>query len=95
MESGPGDGSSPTSSGRPRASVEDSNTRRAWREMAACHAAACAALERDLGERHGLGARQVRDRRNGADIETAKIIFAAEVGSFKGRRNDPAVAADK
>jgi DNA-binding MarR family transcriptional regulator len=27
----------------------------AWREMAACHAAACAALERDLGERHGLG----------------------------------------
>jgi DNA-binding MarR family transcriptional regulator len=27
----------------------------AWREMAACHAAACAALERELGERHGLG----------------------------------------
>jgi DNA-binding MarR family transcriptional regulator len=27
----------------------------AWREMAACHAAACAALERDLGEQHGLG----------------------------------------
>jgi len=29
----------------------------AWREMAACHAAACAALERELGERHGLGVR--------------------------------------
>ena len=27
----------------------------AWREMAACHAAACAALERELGEQHGLG----------------------------------------
>jgi len=26
-----------------------------WREMSACHAAACAALERELGERHGLG----------------------------------------
>ena len=27
----------------------------AWREMSALHAAACAALERELGERHGLG----------------------------------------
>jgi DNA-binding MarR family transcriptional regulator len=27
----------------------------AWRELAACHAATCAALERELGERHGLG----------------------------------------
>src|ERR1700690_456433 len=27
----------------------------AWRDMVACHAAACAALERELGERHGLG----------------------------------------
>jgi DNA-binding MarR family transcriptional regulator len=27
----------------------------AWRELDACHAAACAALERELGERHGLG----------------------------------------
>jgi DNA-binding MarR family transcriptional regulator len=27
----------------------------AWRELSACHAAACAALERELGERHGLG----------------------------------------
>ncbi|MBV9383464.1 MAG: MarR family transcriptional regulator [Streptosporangiaceae bacterium] len=27
----------------------------AWRQVAACHAAACAALEHELGERHGLG----------------------------------------
>jgi DNA-binding MarR family transcriptional regulator len=26
-----------------------------WRAVAACHAAACAALERELGRRHGLG----------------------------------------
>ena len=26
-----------------------------WRDMAACHAAICAALERELGERHALG----------------------------------------
>jgi DNA-binding MarR family transcriptional regulator len=27
----------------------------AWRDMVACHAAICAALERELGERHALG----------------------------------------
>ena len=27
----------------------------AWREMVACHARVCAALEHELGERHGLG----------------------------------------
>ena len=27
----------------------------AWRQLSACHAATCAALERELGERHGLG----------------------------------------
>ncbi|HEY6496736.1 MAG TPA: MarR family transcriptional regulator [Trebonia sp.] len=27
----------------------------AWRDMLACHAAICAALERELGDRHGLG----------------------------------------
>jgi DNA-binding MarR family transcriptional regulator len=27
----------------------------AWRDMTACHAAICAVLERELGERHGLG----------------------------------------
>jgi DNA-binding MarR family transcriptional regulator len=35
--------------------VTHDNVVAAWREMSACHAAACAALERDLGERHGLG----------------------------------------
>jgi DNA-binding MarR family transcriptional regulator len=28
---------------------------RAWRALAASHAAVCSALERELGERHGLG----------------------------------------
>jgi DNA-binding MarR family transcriptional regulator len=28
---------------------------KAWRDIAACHAAVCAGLERELGERHGLG----------------------------------------
>jgi DNA-binding MarR family transcriptional regulator len=36
-------------------SVTQDSVVTAWREMAACHAAACAALERELGERHGLG----------------------------------------
>jgi DNA-binding MarR family transcriptional regulator len=27
----------------------------AWRDMVACHAAICATLERELGDRHGLG----------------------------------------
>jgi DNA-binding MarR family transcriptional regulator len=27
----------------------------AWRELSACHAATCAALEHELGERHGIG----------------------------------------
>ena len=27
----------------------------AWREMQACHASVCATLEREMGERHGLG----------------------------------------
>jgi len=36
-------------------SVAQDDVVTAWREMSACHAAACAALERELGERHGLG----------------------------------------
>jgi DNA-binding MarR family transcriptional regulator len=36
-------------------SVSQDSVVTAWREMAACHAAACAALERELGERHRLG----------------------------------------
>ena len=36
----------------------------AWREMTACHAAVCATLEHELGERHSLGvsAFEVLDR---------------------------------
>ncbi len=34
-----------------RVSVTPDSVVTAWREMAACHAAACAALERELGER--------------------------------------------
>src|SRR6516164_4368979 len=36
-------------------SVTQDSVVTAWREMTACHAAICAALERELGERHGLG----------------------------------------
>ena len=36
-------------------SVSQDSVVLAWREMAACHAAACAALERELGDKHGLG----------------------------------------
>jgi DNA-binding MarR family transcriptional regulator len=43
--------------GRPGApgTVRRDDVVAAWREMAACHAAASAALEHELGERHGLG----------------------------------------
>src|SRR5580704_3346986 len=36
----------------------------AWRDMVACHAVICAALEHELGERHALGVSdfEVRDR---------------------------------
>jgi DNA-binding MarR family transcriptional regulator len=35
--------------------VSDESVVTAWRTIAASHAAACAALERELGKRHGLG----------------------------------------
>jgi DNA-binding MarR family transcriptional regulator len=35
--------------------VSDEPVVTAWRAIAASHAAACAALERELGKRHGLG----------------------------------------
>src|SRR5579863_3629908 len=43
--------------GAPRyaALVSDEPVVTAWRAIAASHAAACAALERELGKRHGLG----------------------------------------
>jgi len=37
------------------APVSDESVVTAWRTIAASHAAACAALERELGKRHGLG----------------------------------------
>ena len=53
----------------------------AWREMAACHAAACAALERELGEQHGLGV---------SDFEVLERL--AESGERKFRAQDLAEA---
>jgi DNA-binding MarR family transcriptional regulator len=50
---------------------------RAWREMAALHAAACAALERELGERHGLGV---------SDFEVLDRL--AEAGECQSRAQD-------
>src|ERR1700741_3729711 len=41
--------------------------------MAACHAAACAALERELGERHGLGV---------SDFEVLERLAESEQGKF-------------
>ena len=48
----------------------------AWREMAACHAAACAALERELGERHGLGV---------SDFEVLERLAESEQGKFRAQ----------
>src|SRR5579863_5798113 len=48
----------------------------AWREMAACHAAACAALERELGERHGLGV---------SDFEVLERLAETEGRKFRAQ----------
>jgi DNA-binding MarR family transcriptional regulator len=48
----------------------------AWREMAACHAAACAALERELGERHGLGV---------SDFEVLERLAESEGRKFRAQ----------
>jgi len=48
----------------------------AWREMAACHAAACAALERELGERHGLGV---------SDFEVLERLAESEGRRFRAQ----------
>src|SRR5260370_37800001 len=48
----------------------------AWRELAACHAAACAALERDLGERHGLGV---------SDFEVLERLAESEERKFRAQ----------
>ena len=47
-------------------------------------------LSSRVPEGHGLGAGQVGNGRDGADVETADIILATEVGSFKRGRNNPA-----
>jgi DNA-binding MarR family transcriptional regulator len=47
-----------------------------WREMAACHAAACAALERELGERHGLGV---------SDFEVLERLAESEGRKFRAQ----------
>ena len=62
-------------------SVTQDSVVTAWREMAACHAAACAALERELGERHGLGV---------SDFEVLERL--AESGERKFRAQDLAEA---
>jgi DNA-binding MarR family transcriptional regulator len=49
---------------------------RAWRRMSACHAAACAALERELGERHGLGV---------SDFEVLARLAEAEEHKFRAQ----------
>jgi DNA-binding MarR family transcriptional regulator len=48
----------------------------AWREMAACHAAACAALERELGERHRLGV---------SDFEVLERLAESEGRKFRAQ----------
>jgi len=48
----------------------------AWREMAACHAAACAALERELGERHKLGV---------SDFEVLERLAEGEERRFRAQ----------
>jgi DNA-binding MarR family transcriptional regulator len=45
---------SPVSAGTTPAAESPAVVER-WREMTACHAAICAALEHELGERHALG----------------------------------------
>jgi DNA-binding MarR family transcriptional regulator len=48
----------------------------AWREMAACHAAACAALERELGDKHGLGV---------SDFEVLERLAESEGRKFRAQ----------
>ncbi len=64
-------------------SVTEDSVVRAWREIAACHAITCAALERELGERHGLGV---------SDFEV--LARLAEAGEHKFRAQDLAEAVN-
>jgi DNA-binding MarR family transcriptional regulator len=47
-----------------------------WRQIAACHAATCAALERELGERHGLGV---------SDFEVLARLVEADEHKFRAQ----------
>lgn len=49
----------------------------AWRQVAACHAATCATLERELGERHSLGV---------SDFEVLARLVEDDPQGFKGLR---------
>ena len=48
----------------------------AWREISACHAAACAALERELGDKHGLGV---------SDFEVLERLAESEGRKFRAQ----------
>lgn len=61
--------------GKERVVVDDAVVT-AWREIAACHAAACAALERELGERHGLGV---------SDFEVLERLAESEERRFRAQ----------
>jgi DNA-binding MarR family transcriptional regulator len=66
----------PASGTQNPASVTPDSVVTAWREMAACHAAACAALERELGERHGLGV---------SDFEVLERLAESEGRKFRAQ----------
>ena len=48
-----------------------------------------------VSEGYALRAGQIGDGRDGADIESAHIIFAAEVGAFKWGRDDSVKSRDE
>ena len=53
-----------------------------WRSIAASHAAACTALERELGERHGLGV---------SDFEVLERLAESEEHKFRAQELADAV----
>jgi DNA-binding MarR family transcriptional regulator len=53
----------------------------AWRSLAASHAAVCAALERELGERHGLGVSEFEVLERLAENEQHKFRVQELAGS--------------
>ena len=59
-----------------QASVTQDAVVSAWRQIAACHAATCAALERELGERHGLGV---------SDFEVLARLAEADEHKFRAQ----------